>query len=96
MIEIIVKDKEEKYSENVTGNLVFFAALDEKGGAKGTIKGRGTNADFTVLYSLLKDVVKSIERQYPIVRILECFEDQETTTVDLQAIKDQMEKGGEK
>lgn len=95
MIEITVRDTEEKYSENVTGNLVFFVALNEEG-AKGTIKGRGTNADFTVLYSLLKDVVKSIERQYPIVRILECLDDQETTTVDLQAIKDAKEKGGEK
>lgn len=95
MIEITVRDTEEKYSENVTGNLVFFAALSEEG-AKGTIKGRGTNADFTVLYSLLKDVVKSIERQYPIVKILECLDDQETTTVDLQAIKDLLEKGGEK
>lgn len=95
MIEITVRDTEEKYSENATGKLVCFFAVSEEGG-KGTVKGYGTNADFTVLYSLLKDVIKDIERKYPIVRILEHFDDQETTMVDLQAIKDLMDKGGKK
>lgn len=87
MIEIIIRDTDDNSTDKITGNIAFFAVVKEDR-VHGTIKGNGTQIDYSHLYTMLKEVRKIIERDHPAVRFLECCSNPEMMEINLLPFKD--------
>ena len=86
MIEITIRDTESNFIEKSTGDLAYFAVVNENGG-HGTIKGKGPLVNILQLYTALEETRKILESENPIIKILEGFCHPEVTSVDLSPIE---------
>lgn len=91
MIEITVRDTKDNFTDKLTGNIAFFAVVNENN-VHGQIKGRGTKIELMQLYTALKYTAKDLESDNPIIKIFESLCSTKRTKIDLSPIED-MKKG---